>query len=1721
MKKSDLMKAIRDHRVEDHIKATYSEHDLTTQHLRLNLPKLKCLSGKPSKIIGRYFNRKRYANESTNEFKRTAANHFVSKVNITSEKSLLNYPPYKYYKKIGRENPNIRYLSEVLVSKHLAATIATRRAAWVNIFFYNFHKIGDFSKSLIAKSTLSENDEDKIEALFGIKCHQRGTEPYFPSISFVSGRQYDYSSITDRAKKNTHDENVSEDKETNNNEQKAPKAYKKSKDKETVNTKRKFTKADTKLYVCTDDCIGATNEEYESFQHILDSISKATNKDIRTILDKYDACNNMTLDDIYFLPREKRNHPKNCYEGSCQSSFVLLRKLAIHYKNCRKFSKIMINLNTAHQFIHDLDVATVLGDIDFLIKLVALPTDKSPSVFCPSDFAPTENKNYANHIATFNKRCEDLPDPECDSCGMLVCKSEIAYPKEFWVNVKLANKNGAWNQFKDMLGIEIFEDNSIQICNYCKTNFNRNIIPPRSKLNNMDPGNIPKEIAVLTPIELMFISTVKVFQTVVKLGAVGKHAPQNSRLSALKGNAIHIPLPLEQTIKQLEREIDFTKIPANYIITHHIKNDELLLRNLVNLDNVHAALCWLKEHNPIYKDIDIPPRPLLFSEVLSEEAPIPTNSCEMSSSDESNSDMDLAQYKLDGTNICHDPPKNLSLQSNLSNRNVQILPVGTECLSPREEENVVKYGKIPTANTASNNHIKPRNSDTNKINEVNEVEKNPENMVENLEELIESNPTKMIEKLTSLQAQGQIEQFSVSDIDLQAKSIIHVDNFYTLIKIESAPLSYKEKYIDLQAFPNIFPYGIAGENSPRQTKYVLQPKMYEKARLMSGRSQVRRNIPYLFYLSHRSENRAINQGVFLCMKNVKFLDGKNVEQLKNMLQNDDPSIERNLSRAVSKIPNSPSYWNAPRSMIKCMSETHGPATFFITFSPAEYDWPELLDYLKRHNTDLEVPDRSYLTMDPVLTSTYIHQKFQSLHAFILESCCLGKVEHWFYRIEYQSRGTPHFHCMYWIKDAPIIGKSSDEDVMKFINEHITCNYPSQSENSELHELVKNYLDHKCGKYCSRLIKSKTGKFITACRFGFPRLVTSKMILNDVIEAIIGRKGSAFHKRLYHIPRRLGEASINDYNPVLLGIWKGNMDIQFIGEDSYSLEQYITKYITKADKSHLSNADFGFNDSTISKVWQFVLRLLRVREIGAYEAWDRWLLDALYQCSDIFVFVSTVFFKDRSRTMKSYTKLQTADSNSTDIFLKDMLSTFYPERPSNLENMSLKDYAAKYVRASTTEKTPNTDADEDSGDHSISRKNVSLIKLKGDNGYMRKRPKEALVYHHEFDPHVYPEKYYFSLLLLFKPWRKEEDIQGTYKTLQEAFEQSLNEFPDMKAYDNQKQKIVNSRKKVDDKVSKKIQHIEEQGLDSDPEEVEIDDVSALDQVMTDFKEINDAGNIKTEEELSALVETLNPEQRKIYDKITSAIGHSVAHAIKECTCQSFQPLYLYVSGFGGTGKSYLIKAIMAWAYVTSNVLKKNCKIVLAAPTGISAAGINGMTLHSVLSLPIEHHGKLKYKPLTGAKLQQIQAFMRNVHCVMIDEISMVSNMTLLHIHLRLSDIFGCQYGNNNWFGSRNVIVFGDLLQLPPVKGDEVFIDLSEKQVKETTGMISTNLSLFSHFEYEELTINQRQKNDINADFKACLMRVRIGTVSTSDIDLLSSRRIDICEKKSYRKFSKVL
>ncbi len=66
--------------------------------------------------------------------------------------------------------------------------------------------------------------------------------------------------------------------------------------------------------------------------------------------------------------------------------------------------------------------------------------------------------------------------------------------------------------------------------------------------------------------------------------------------------------------------------------------------------------------------------------------------------------------------------------------------------------------------------------------------------------------------------------------------------------------------------------------------------------------------------------------------------------------------------------------------------------------------------------------------------------------------------------------------------------------------------------------------------------------------------------------------------MYDLPRKVEEARINDYNPLLLYLWKANVDAQYIAETSMALTGYITAYVTKAEKSTMQS---NFEDPSSS------------------------------------------------------------------------------------------------------------------------------------------------------------------------------------------------------------------------------------------------------------------------------------------------------------------------------------------------------------------------------------------------------------------------------------------------------------------------------------------------------------------------------------------------------------
>ncbi len=106
------------------------------------------------------------------------------------------------------------------------------------------------------------------------------------------------------------------------------------------------------------------------------------------------------------------------------------------------------------------------------------------------------------------------------------------------------------------------------------------------------------------------------------------------------------------------------------------------------------------------------------------------------------------------------------------------------------------------------------------------------------------------------------------------------------------------------------------------------------------------------------------------------------------------------------------------------------------------------------------------------------------HLLLSPAQPIGEVEDYFYRVEFQARGSPHIHLLVWIKDAPEFEQDSDGDVCDFIDRNITCQLPDSSADPELHRIITEVQLH------SRNHSKSCKKGNVMCRFGFPKLPVS-------------------------------------------------------------------------------------------------------------------------------------------------------------------------------------------------------------------------------------------------------------------------------------------------------------------------------------------------------------------------------------------------------------------------------------------------------------------------------------------------------------------------------------------------------------------------------------------------------------------------------------------------------
>jgi energy-coupling factor transporter ATP-binding protein EcfA2 len=235
------------------------------------------------------------------------------------------------------------------------------------------------------------------------------------------------------------------------------------------------------------------------------------------------------------------------------------------------------------------------------------------------------------------------------------------------------------------------------------------------------------------------------------------------------------------------------------------------------------------------------------------------------------------------------------------------------------------------------------------------------------------------------------------------------------------------------------------------------------------------------------------------------------------------------------------------------------------------------------------------------------------------------------------------------------------------------------------------------------------------------------------------------------------------------------------------------------------------------------------------------------------------------------------------------------------------------------------------------------------------------------------------------------------------------------------------------------------------------------------------------------QAMNIEQRRLFQYINNQIDREVSGEV----CP---PLRIFVTGSAGTGKSFTLKMIAELIKRRYRILDQNaCFVRVCAYTGVAAILIGGQTLHSVFRLKVQKRRSLPdLTPLTGFYAEQMKRQFQHVRFVIIDEVSMLPYEYLYQINLRLQELKGCQ----ELFGGVNVLLFGDLMQLPPVIGTPIYL-----QPEEMEG----TLHLFHQFNFCELTEIVRQRGD--STFVDLLNNLREGRMTVEQYEVLQNIQIN--------------
>ncbi|ONM53414.1 hypothetical protein ZEAMMB73_Zm00001d019617 [Zea mays] len=615
---------------------------------------------------------------------------------------------------------------------------------------------------------------------------------------------------------------------------------------------------------------------------------------------------------------------------------------------------------------------------------------------------------------------------------------------------------------------------------------------------------------------------------------------------------------------------------------------------------------------------------------------------------------------------------------------------------------------------------------------------------------------------------------------------------------------------------------------------------------------------------------------------------------------------------------------------------------------------------------------------PDLVVRIFRAKLEELKKRLTKHHILGKIRAYVYVVEFQKRGLPHVHFLLIMQRKYKLTCPDQYDHL------ISAEIPDKKKYPELYKMVIKHMMHgPCGLLNP---KCPCTKGRASCKNHYPRAFSNATSQGKDSYPIYRRRDDGRKETVRGC--ELDNRWVVPYNPYLLWLFNCHINVEACG--SIKAVKYLFKYIYKGhDRASMAVTDANKADGDVDEIKQYrdassIMHMVsfheraKVNHVVQRPGADRSMLTAYFEANRLHEEARGILYRDFPEwyTLQQGKVWQRRKRNTG-----GQVGRIVSAHPAEGERFYL-----RLLLNHVTGATSYADLRTVDGDTLPSFREAAQRRglLEADDT-IDECLNEAAIY--QMSSAL--RRLFATILVYCEPNDVAELWQRHLDSMSEDYHRS-----------------TQSKTHVQQLVLIDIRNI----LQSMGKDIKTFPLPAIidkydDSNGTD-REIYEEESIKPTAEDVAMKETLNEEQRSAYDKILSVVDTNNGGVF-------------FVDGPGGTGKTYLYKALLA-------ALRSQDKIAVATATSGVAASIlpGGRTAHSRFKIPltIDDGAVCSFTKQSGtAKLLQ------KASLIIWDEASMTKRQAIEALDNSMRDIMGRP---GLPFGGRTVVFGGDFRQSDP-------------------------------------------------------------------------------------------